>query len=205
MNFVEFHKQWHKFGCFNINQVFSWNPHFNRMNLYNWEKKKYLIKLRKEFYAFPDYQNVPDFGYYIANRIYRPSYISLYSALSFYGMIPESVIQFTSVTSLKTSKFINQFGEFFFQSIKPELMFGYTPRNMSDGRTIFFATPEKALLDLLYLNPYYKTEEDMIELRLDESFMEDEFNKERFLEYAGKTSNKALIARVNILLNSYGL
>lgn len=84
-------------------------------------------------------------------------------------------------------------------------MFGYTPRNMSDGRTIFFATPEKALLDLLYLNPYYKTEEDMMELRLDESFMEDEFNKERFLEFAGKTSNKALMARVNILLNSYGL
>jgi hypothetical protein len=33
-----------------------------------------------------------------------------------------------------------------------------------------FATPEKALLDLLYLNPYYKTEQDMEELRLDEYY-----------------------------------
>ena len=31
---------------------------------------------------------------------YRDSYVSLQSALSFYGMIPEEVIQLTSVTTL---------------------------------------------------------------------------------------------------------
>lgn len=86
--------------------------------------------MRKEFYAFADYIKVPNFNEYIANKIYKPSYISLQYALSHYGMIPEAVMQVTSVTSLKTMQFKNEFGEYFYQTVKPELMFGYMPKLM---------------------------------------------------------------------------
>ena len=63
---------------------------------------------------------------------------------------------------------------------------------MQYGRGLLFATPEKALLDLLYLNPFYKTEQDMEELRLDEDFMQSEFNRERFANYLTQIGSKAL-------------
>ncbi len=170
-----------------------------------WEQKGYITKLRKEYYAFSECKTIPDFNRYIANRIYRPSYISLHTALSYYGMIPEAVVQITSVTSLKTSSFKNDFGEYSYNSVKPGLMFGYEPKTMTDGRAILFATPEKALLDLLYLNPFYKTENDMADLRLDEDFMCEDFNGEIFKEYAERTGSKALNSRIKTLLTAYGL
>lgn len=74
---------------------------------------------------------------------------------------------------------------------------------MQNGRGLMFATPEKALLDLLYLNPYYKTEQDMEELRLDEDYMQSEFNKVRLAEYLSRMGNKTLEKRVKTLLKVY--
>jgi hypothetical protein len=76
---------------------------------------------------------------------------------------------------------------------------------MQNGRGLLFATPEKALLDLLYLNPYYKTEQDMEELRLDEDFMQSEFDKERFSNFLSRMGSKALEQRVRCLIKVYGL
>src|SRR5690606_23633208 len=139
-------------------------------------KKGYLIRLRRGFFTFAEYRSKPDYALYFANRIYAPSYVSLHTALAFYGMIPEAVVQFTSVTSLKTAGFKNAFGEYAYHSVKSELMFGYELKPLQDKRTVQLASPEKALLDLLYLYPFYNTEEEMIHLRLDEDFLEDELN-----------------------------
>ena len=171
MDFLTFRERMYPMGCFNINQVLLWEKNFDRNNLTRWCQRGLLVKLRNQYYAFPECRQVPDFSRYVANRIYAPSYISLHSALSFYGMIPEEVVQLTSVTTLKTAKFENPFGVFHYQNVKTPLYFGYEVKTMQNGRRLLFATPEKALLDLLYLNPYYKTEQDMEELRLDEDFM----------------------------------
>lgn len=205
MNYLEFHKQWARFGYFSIQQVYAWCPAFNRHNLRNWENQGFIVRLRKEFYAFTENKASPDFARYLANRIYRPSYLSLHTALSFYGMIPESVVQFTSVTALKTASFKNDFGEYYYHSVKPSLMFGYIPKMMNDGRAVLFATPEKALVDLLYLYPFYITEQDMEELRLDEDFMVDEFDRSRFMGYIDTINNKALASRATTLLKTYGI
>ena len=198
-------------GCFNINQVLLWEKDFDRNNLTRWCKKGLLTKLRNQYYAFPEYRQAPDFSRYVANRIYAPSYISLHSALSFYGMIPEEVVQLTSVTTLKTAKFENAFGTFHYQNVKQSLFLGYEIKMMQNSslpatnRSLLFATPEKALLDLLYLNPYYKTEQDMEELRLDEDFMQSQLNTERLADYLLKIGSKTLGVRVNTLLRAYNL
>ena len=205
MDFLTFKGRMYPMGCFNINQVLLWENDFDRNNLTRWCQKGLLVKLRNQYYAFPEYRQEPDFSRYVANRIYAPSYISLHSALSFYGMIPEEVIQITSVTTLKTAKFNNAFGTFHYQNVKPALFFGYEIKLMRDRRGLLFATPEKALLDLLYLNPYYKTEQDMEELRLDEDYMQDEFNCQRMASYIEKAGSKTLEKRVKLLLKVYGL
>lgn len=205
MDFLTFRERMYPMGCFHINQVLLLEKDFDRNNLTRWCGKGLLVKLRNQFYAFPEYRQVPGFSRYVANRIYAPSYISLHCALSFYGMIPEEVVQQTSVTTLKTARFENDFGSFYYQNVKTPLFFGYEIKIMQNGRGVVFATPEKALLDLLYLNPYYKTEQDMEELRLDEDFMQSEFEQERFLGYLAKIGSEALEQRVHCLLKVYGL
>ena len=192
-------------GCFNVKQVLLWEKDFDCNNLTRWCRKGLLVKLRNEYYAFPEFRQVPEASRYVANRIYSPSYISLHSALAFYGMIPEEVVQITSVTTLKTVRFENAFGTFHYQSVKTPLYFGYEIKNMQNGRGLLFATPEKALLDLLYLNPFYKTEQDMEDLRLDEDFMLVEFNRERLEGYLSRVGSKALGRRVSRLSKVYGI
>lgn len=205
MNFLEFKNQLFDLACFNIHQVYAWQPDFDRNNFTRWVKKGYLIRLRQGYFAFPEYKSRSDYSLYFANRIYRPSYISLHTALSFYGLIPEAVVQITSVTTLKTASFSNGFAEYSYKNIKESLMFGYELRAMADNRTLQFATPEKALLDLLYLYPFYDNEQELEELRLDEDFLHDDFSKDLLMEYCAKFQSKALDHRVRLLFKTYDL
>lgn len=205
MNFIEFRRKMFDLACFNINQVYAWQPGFNRNNLVRWTNRGLIIRLKQGYYTFPEYKGKADYPFYFANRIYRPSYISLHTALSFYGMIPEAVVQITSVTSLKTASFSNAFGEFSYQSEKEELMFGYDLKPMEDGRTLMFARPEKALLDLLYLYPFYDSTQELEELRLDESYLNEDLSRDILQEYTSRFENKALEQRVQRLIITYGL
>lgn len=164
-----------------------------------------MIRLRQGYYTFPEYLSKPDFSLYFANRIYKPSYVSLHTALAFYGMIPEAVVQITSVTSLKTANFKNSFGEFSYKSVRQDFMYGYDLKSIADGRTLQLAKPEKALLDLLYLYPFYNTANELEGLRLDEDFMQDEFDWGLMQTYTLQSKNKALEKRVNLLVNTYKL
>jgi predicted transcriptional regulator of viral defense system len=205
MNYNEFRKKMFDLACFNINQVYAWQPDFSRNNLVRWINKGLIIRLRKGYYTFPEFKGKADYPFYFANRIYRPSYISLHSALSFYGMIPEAVVQITSVTSLKTAAFSNEFGEYSYQTVKQELMFGYDLKPMEGGHTFLLARPEKALIDLLYLYPFYDSKQELEELRLDESFLNEDLNKDLLMDYTSRFKVKALERRVMLLMITYRL
>ncbi len=199
IGYLQFREAMHPYGCFNVQQVKVAFPNFDRTNYTRWVKQGLLLRLRQEWYAFPDMLKEPDFARFVAERIYRPSYISLHSALSFYGLIPEAVVRITSVSALKTVSFENDFGQYSYQSVKPSCFFGYEPRQTMNGRSFMLAHPEKALLDLLYLYPQYNTEEDIEELRLDEDYMTSELNVERLEEYQHRIGSKALDVRVKLL------
>lgn len=205
MNYLEFKNRMFDLGCFNTHQVYAWYPDFDRNNFVRWVKKGLLLRLRKGYYTFPEYKSKPDFTLFFANRIYRPSYISLHTALAFYGIIPEAVVQITSVTSLKTANFNNELGEYEYKSIREELMFGYDIKPIANEKTLQLALPEKALLDLLYLYPFYNSEQDMEDLRLDEDFLLDEIDLERLEDYLSRFKSKALQKRVRLLRSTYSI
>ena len=205
MTFLIFRETFFDLACFNIHQVYAWQPHFDRNNLTRWVKKGYLIRLRQGYFAFSEYQNKPDYPFYFANRIYRPSYISLHTALAFYGIIPETVVHITNVTSLKTALFRNHICDYSYSTIHKNLMFGYELKPMADNRTIQFACPEKALLDLLYLYPFYNNEQELKELRFDDDFLHKDLHKDLLTDYCAKFQNKALEYRVKLLFKTYNL
>lgn len=213
LSYLEFKNRLLPEGCFSIHQARAFFPSFDRNNLSRWAKNGLLVKLRQGWYAFPELLQRVDFARYIAGRIYRPSYISLHTALSIYGVIPEAVASINSVTTLKTSEFQNDFGQFTYQSVKPEMFFGYKPLALPANKTIvnapemswFIAHPEKALLDLLYLYPFYDNEAELEQLRLDEDFMANEIDLARLAAYQQQMACKALDQRVSILLKLYDL
>ena len=203
MSYLEFYNQWHSRLCFNINQVLTWDASFQRSNLSHWVKKGYITKLRKEWYIFTDWLSTPGIQYLIANKIYAPSYVSLQSALCFYGIIPESVIEVTSVCSRDTKSFASPLGVCSYAKIKPELFFGYRLMEFDRIGTIKFATPEKAILDFLYLNKFYKTEQDMLELRFDETFMQEELDRDLLMALLSRFQSPTLETRLQTLLTTY--
>ena len=205
MTYQVFYNQWHHLACFSTNQVKAIYPDFNRRNYLQWQKAGYIVPLRQGWYAFADYMEVPDYARYFASKIYSPSYISLHTALSFYGLIPEAVVEITSVSTRKTAHFLNSFAAYSYQTINPRLFWGYEPKQISDGKTFMLASPEKAIIDLLYLYPQYSSIEEMRELRLDEDFMREELNIERLLTYTERIGSPILKKRVKLLLKTYEL
>ena len=135
MNYLQFKDRFFDLGCFNVHQIYAWQSDFDKSNLTRWLKRNLLVKLRNGYYSFPEYLNQPDFKYFVSNRIYCPSYISLHTALAFYGMIPEAIFPVSAVGSLKKSRFENLFGIFTYQQIASELMFGYEFKPFSGGKT----------------------------------------------------------------------
>ncbi|MCF8298409.1 MAG: hypothetical protein K9J13_12755 [Saprospiraceae bacterium] len=202
MQFIEFKEKMFALGCFSNHQVFSWHPAFERTNFVRWAKKGYIIKLRNGFYTFPEYLNVSGFEYYIANRIYSPSYISLHYALHYYGIIPEGVSQITSISSLKTSSFENKFGVFTYQTMRPEYIFGYEEKLIGKW-TIKFALLEKAIIDLFYLYSFYNNEFEIEELRFDRDMLK--VDSDIMLKYVEKFQSKALEKRIKLMLKIYNL
>mgnify|MGYP000874518246 FL=1 len=205
MNYWQLRNQFYDLICFNINQVYAWQPGFDKNNLTRWVKQNLLVKLRNSWYSFPDYIKMSNIQHFVSNKIYSPSYVSLHSALAFYGIIPEAIVQTTAVSSLKKANFENNFGSFSYQQILPELMFGNEQKTFLNKHSLFFATPEKAILDLLYLYPQYNSEQEIIELRFDEEFMQEELNVERLNEFTEKFQSKALRNRVDLLLKIHDL
>ena len=205
MTYIQFYNEWHLLACFSVSQVRAIYPDFHRGNFVQWQRAGYIVPLRQGWYAFSDYIQLPDYARFIAGKICAPSYISMHTALSFYGIIPEAVVEITSVTTQKTCRYENAFGQFSYQTIRPRLFWGFEPKTMRDGKQYMMATPEKAIIDLLYLYPQYSTIDEMRELRFDEDWLHDELNKERLLEYAARINSPILNKRIHLLLKAYKL
>lgn len=109
-------------------------------------KGELFIKLRNGLYILAD---SPANHYLVANRLYTPSYISFDTALSFYGIIPETIYSITSATTRGTKEFCAMNIRFVYHKIKKQVYTGYKPINHR-GNTILIAEPEKALADYLY-------------------------------------------------------
>lgn len=203
MKYIDFYNTFRGLGCFDINQVRMVQPDFDRDAFTRWVANGYIVQLKNGLYAFKEWTALPGADQIAANLMYRPSYISLYSALSFYGMIPEFVAHTTSVTTLKTASFSNDMGTFDYRHVKPDLFWGYRLIDSINQRKVLIALPEKALLDLLYLTPSLKSKDDMLQLRLDEDFMVSEFDMEQARQFLARFNSKALNRRFDLLQKIY--
>lgn len=184
------------FSIFDIRKI---ETNFHRRQLSSWQDKGYIKKLRRGYYIFTDIVLTEEVLFLIANKLYTPSYVSLESALSYYGLIPEGVYSITSVSGKKTSNFNTSLAEFTYKKISPRLLFGYNLKKQGN-QSFKIAEIEKAVLDYLYLNP---------QIVQDSNFYEWRFNSQEFLlradikklyKYVEEFKNKSLLERLKRLL-----
>jgi predicted transcriptional regulator of viral defense system len=143
------------------------NPEIVRLQLSRWMKSGRVYQLRRGLYMIaPPYQKVKPHPFLVANRMQRASYVSGQSALAFYGLIPEVVPVTLSVTGGRPERLDTPLGVFEYRHVKPDLLRGYRMTDLGLSQQALVATPEKALLDLVYLQPGGDTPNYIHELRL---------------------------------------
>jgi len=112
-----------------------------------------IISIRKGLYAFAaPFRRQPIVREQLANLIYGPSYVSLDSALSHYGLIPERVETVTSVTTGRSRTFDTPFGTFSYQMLTPARYAVGTLLLPEAAPAFLIASPEKALVDKLWMD-----------------------------------------------------
>jgi predicted transcriptional regulator of viral defense system len=135
--------------------------------LSRWTQAGRLDQLRRGLYALaPPFQKVKPHPFLVANRMMQPSYVSLQSALAHYGLILEYVPVTTSVTTTRTDHWNTPLGSYAFRHLKSDLFRDYRLIDVTPEQQAFVASPEKALLDLIYLEPGADSLDYLRELRL---------------------------------------
>jgi predicted transcriptional regulator of viral defense system len=169
-----------------------------RRQFCRWIKDGRLVQLRRGWYAVAEpYRKNPPHPFFTANRLKKGSYISLQSALAEHGLIPEHVPVVTSVTTGRPEELSTPLGAFVYQHVKPSWFLGYTLRELGGGQSAFVATPEKALLDLIYLTPQADDPDYLSELRLQHL---DRLDAERLRELAARSGSAKVCRAAERLL-----
>ena len=175
-------------------------PHIKRgeQKIRQLEREKQIIRLKRGLYVCnPETTGKILSTELIANHLYTPSYISMSSALRYYGLIPENVYTKQSMTLKHSRYFDTPIGRFEYTCVsRMAFPVGLTSIKKNDYAFVM-ATPEKALCDLIANSPkvnlrYLKDAEIYLEedIRMErEDFRQ--MNPEIFEEYikVGKKAN----------------
>jgi predicted transcriptional regulator of viral defense system len=97
------------------------------------------FKDRIDPFALPEYLTAP-----------YPSYVSLQSALYHHGMISQITSVVYAVSIARTKTYATSLGTVSVHHVDPSFFFGHRTAGKGPGK---IATPEKALIDFLYLSP----------------------------------------------------
>lgn len=138
-----------------------------RRQLSRWTQTGRVHQLRRGLYALaPPFQKVKPHPFLVANRLVCGSYVSLQAALAHHGLIPEAVPVTTSVSAMRPARWDTPLGVYEYHHVKKELFFGYQWTDIGNGQQAFVGTAEKALLDLVHLQPGGDAPEYLQQLRL---------------------------------------
>jgi len=108
----------------------------------------HVIRLRRGVWALPNRVDPLALPEYLTSPF--PAYVSLQSALYLHGMISQMPAMTYAVSLARTRRFTTPLGTVSVHHVQPAFFFGFEEAGRSGGR---LATPEKALVDFLYLTP----------------------------------------------------
>ncbi|GAE14841.1 hypothetical protein IX307_000580 [Bacteroides pyogenes] len=170
------------------------------------EKQGYIIRLKRGLYVVnPEHSGKILSSELIANHLYTPSYVSMSTALRYYGLIPEAVYVNQSMTVKHSRSFQTPVGIYDYKYISREA-FSIGVRSMHKGDYAFLiASPEKALCDLIansskvYLRYMKDVEiylEQDIRMDMDEFYKMDETIFEDYIKVGKKADSISILLKL---------
>jgi predicted transcriptional regulator of viral defense system len=166
MNYEKFVTKYQNQELIRSQDFLKFKDSLSSVQVSRWVKSGKLIKLKRGVYILPKaYRKKTAESIYIANSLVWPSYISLEKALEHWGLIPEAVHVFTSITTKRPQTFETVIGVYSYRNINNKLFWGYTSITKANN-IVHIAKPEKALLDLFYYHREKISYEYIEELRL---------------------------------------
>lgn len=170
------------------------------------EKQGYIIRLKRGLYVVnPELSRKTLSSELIANHLYTPSYISMSTALRYYGLIPEAVYVNQSMTVKHSRCFQTPVGSYDYKYISREA-FSIGVRSIHKGDYAFLiASPEKALCDLIansskvnlrYIKDVEIYLEQDIRMDMDEFYKMDETIFGDYIEVGKKADSISILLKV---------
>ena len=170
------------------------------------EKQGYIIRLKRGLYVVnPELSRKTLSSELIANHLYTPSYISMSTALRYYGLIPESVYVNQSMTVKHSRCFQTPVGSYDYKYISREA-FSIGVRSIHKGDYAFLiASPEKALCDLIansskvnlrYIKDVEIYLEQDIRMDMDEFYKMDETIFGDYIEVGKKADSISILLKL---------
>lgn len=198
MNYQIFAKELKNFPAFSLRETQKLNGKVYYQRLIDWQKKGYIKRISNGIFIFADEPIDELFLYYLANKVYEPSYVSLESAFGYYGFIPEAVYRITSVIPKKTSQFQFEDIVFDYRTVHSKFNFGYSLVSWKNV-VIKIAEPEKAIIDYFYLNTEIATLNHIEDMRFNSSNLKERIDWRKLGDYLDMYNNKSLVYRLQLL------
>jgi hypothetical protein len=124
--------------------------------IYRLAKEGVIQSIKKGLYVAGPALNIyrkPE-PFLLANHILGPSYVSVETALSYHGLIPERVYEIASMTTQAPRKFSTPLGTFTYTRLPlPYYAFGIRSEKLADDQYAMVASAEKALCDKIITTP----------------------------------------------------
>jgi predicted transcriptional regulator of viral defense system len=153
------------FGIADIARALGISPASARVSASRYVKLGALVRIKRNMYVLREFWNAAgrDEKFLFANLGQTPSYISLMTALDYYEITTQIQRDFFESIAIKRTKEIKVNDSLFrYSKITSALYFGFKKE-----KDFFIATPEKALLDAIYLMSYGRYALDMSALDAD--------------------------------------
>ena len=177
--------------------------------IYQLAKEGVIQSVKKGLYVAGPALNVdrkPE-PFLLANHILGPSYVSVETALAYYGLIPERVYEIASMTTQARRKFNTPLGTFTYARLPlPYYAFGIRSEKLADDQYAMVASPEKALCDKIIttsglLIRSKKTARDFLleNMRMDEEALKRLNTKEMTSWIKGSLKKESLFMVVNAI------
>jgi hypothetical protein len=131
----------------------------------------------------------------MATRIYKPAYATGLWRLNHDGFVPEGVTMVTFATTRETKTIPTNIGPIEYRQIPKKAFFGF---QKTKGNGALVATPEKAILDFLWLQDIEWDKKEFERWRFQDDW--ERINRKRLVEYAQKWGEPRLLRAVDRLL-----
>lgn len=177
--------------------------------IYQLTREGVLLSIKKGLYVVGPELNTharPE-PFLLANHILGPGYVSVETALSYHGLIPERVFEIASMTTKASRKFKTPLGNFTYTRLPlPYYAFGIRSEKLGDNQYAMVASPEKALCDkiitssgLLLRSKKAATEFLLENMRMDEEILKQFNIKEMTTWIKGSLKEESLSMLVNAI------